>query len=520
NACVSSNKCCTKYCVNGACRCKPNFMICRKHEHCCSGNCLNGRCDGGCRSAGVECDENFNCCTGLICKNGVCKANAAKAKCDETNCGGCCEGTVCRDGSDRSACGVFRGACTTCAKLEVCTDGACVPVKQKCSPANCSGCCIRGVCQAGTEPSGCGIGIQHCAICSDSTPVCAAGVCVGCASNGDCSGSTPICSSGTCVGCASNGDCSGNTPFCSGAVCVACLSAGDCSATAADTCASGACVCGSNAACSGSTPLCSGGSCVGCSSNADCSGSTPLCNAGSCVACATNADCSGATPVCCANSCVAGAWSNETTLATLGADPMNLDSPQGVAVSVDGKTIWIADRDNHRISIWTKSGGVWSDDAIVGSGPGSSSSEFNRPTGLAVTSDGLTMFVADKTNGRVSIWTKSGSTWSNQSTMGSSGSGASQLSTPQGLALAADGLTLWVDDYGNNRISVWKKLSGVWTHIENFGSAGSGDLDFQSPYSVSASTNGLVVGFADTLNDRVSIWEYTAGSWENHSLFG
>ncbi|MGI9255023.1 MAG: hypothetical protein ACR2J8_14870, partial [Thermomicrobiales bacterium] len=99
NRCQRNVDCCTGSCVDGACRCKPNWAICSRDAQCCGRSCAGGRCDGGCRSRGARCEEQFNCCTGMICEQGVC-VRSRSAVCSGKNCDGCCDGTTCRPGSE------------------------------------------------------------------------------------------------------------------------------------------------------------------------------------------------------------------------------------------------------------------------------------------------------------------------------------------------------------------------------------------------------------------------------------
>ena len=150
-------------------------------------------------------------------------------------------------------------------------------------------------------------------------------------------------------------------------------------------------------------------------------------------------------------------WANVTTFGSAGSEPSQFNQPFGVEVSADGQTVWVADRDNHRVSIWTKTGATtWTNLTTFGSGPGTGPSQFNLPSRVAVAPDGQTVWVADSQNDRVSVWTKTGATtWENQTTFGSVGTGASEFTNPMGVVAAPDGQTAWVADYGNDRISVW-----------------------------------------------------------------
>ncbi|MFM9107890.1 MAG: hypothetical protein ACKOWF_14460, partial [Chloroflexota bacterium] len=104
----------------------------------------------------------------------------------------------------------------------------------------------------------------------------------------------------------------------------------------------------------------------------------------------------------------------------------------------------------------------WQNQTTFGSA-GSGSSQFSNPGGIAVSVDGLTAWVADESNSRISVWTRpdtgaNKTAWTNQTTFGSDGTGSSQFSRPYGVVVSADGLTAWVADYKNNRISVWTAI--------------------------------------------------------------
>jgi DNA-binding beta-propeller fold protein YncE len=111
--------------------------------------------------------------------------------------------------------------------------------------------------------------------------------------------------------------------------------------------------------------------------------------------------------VCCGGDCQTPTWTNQTTFGSFGDGPSQFSFPSGVAVSADMLTVWVTDTNNTRISVWTR--------------PDASST-----------------------------------TWSNATTFGSFGSGASQFANPTGVAVAPDLLTVWVADSGNNRVSVWE----------------------------------------------------------------
>ena len=198
-----------------------------------------------------------------------------------------------------------------------------------------------------------------------------------------------------------------------------------------------------------------------------------------------------------------------TTFGSSGNGPQRLLNPSGIAVSPDGQTVWVADQNNNRISIWTKSGSTWSNLTTFGSS-GSGLDNLDHPAAVEVSADGQTVWVADSSNNRISVWTKSGSSWSNLTTFGSSGGGVNNFITPIGVAVASDEQTVWVADVGNSRISVWTKSGSTWSNETTFGSDGGGPSNLGHPVGVAVSSDGQTAWVADTNNFRVSIWQFGA----------
>lgn len=207
-------------------------------------------------------------------------------------------------------------------------------------------------------------------------------------------------------------------------------------------------------------------------------------------------------------------WSNQTTFGTGGSGDGQFTSPTGLAVSADTRTLWVADAGNSRISVWTRPDAtslIWTNPITFGT-HGSGASNLAAPTGVAVTADGLAAFIADRDNHRVSIWTRSTPTstdWTNQATFGSEGSGSQQLNSPFAVALSRDELTVWVSDAGNSRVSVWTRPSAssiTWTNQLTFGSEGISASAFAQPRGLKASADGQTVWLADFGNQRVSVW--------------
>ncbi|MGI9252195.1 MAG: hypothetical protein ACR2J8_00480, partial [Thermomicrobiales bacterium] len=340
-------------------------------------------------------------------------------------------------------------------------------------------------------------------------------------------------------------------------------------------------ICLAECNCSGSLPVCVNGACVQCTTDSHCGGSTPACMTATntCVPCTQDSHCGGSTPYCNkpTNICV-GQWTKETTFGTNGNGASNLSSPYFITMSADGLTMWVADTGNHRISVWTRpstSSTAWANQTTFGSqGSGASNfyfpfsvavsadlltawvadasnyriSVWGRPsagsttwtnkttfsgvgfaTGVAVSPDGLTLWVAENSYHRISVWTRpntGSNSWTSQTTFGTQGSGASNFDSPYGVFVSPDGMTAWVADSNNNRMSVWTRPSTVstsWTNQTTFGTVGSGPDNFQNPNGAFVSADGLKIWVGDWNNNRTSIWTRpSAGStaWTNQTTFG
>jgi hypothetical protein len=345
NRCKRNSQCCTKYCLFGTCRLKPNQMQCAKGSECASGSCVNNKCDGGCKKEGSRCSTSANCCNGLVCEGGVCKSST-KAVCNSKNCKGCCNGTVCRAGTSVSACGTKGGTCARCRNGATCVNGACFA----CDAATCpTGCCQNGVCQAGTAASACGTGGVACAACSG----------------------TDVCTAGTC-----------------GAAC------------------------------------------------------TP------------------------------------TLQSISGTGDSEISNPKGVYLSTDKLTLFIASWNpadiaiGGRVSIWTRtSAGAWVFQQKL------ESTNLLKPGFVTASADGNTIATMSEWNDCGVVFKLTGGVWAETGTLGtcaSGGSGNNELSSPTSVALNADGTTAYIGDKSNGRISVWKLTGSTWAYDSSILSAGGG----------------------------------------------
>jgi DNA-binding beta-propeller fold protein YncE len=349
-----------------------------------------GPCGNGSRKANI-CTRNKDCCTGL------CNTKAGK-----TN----------KDGRGRCRC-VPRGA-------------ACRESRNCCNRLSCR----DGVCATG------GSGCTTDRDCTGATDTCTGGTCT-CGGGAACAGGTPICSSGMCVACATDSDCSGVTPFC----CV-----GSCAA-----------VVWGNQTTFGSQ---------GFDPNQFYQPpGVALSGDGLTAAVADTGN--HRISVWTRTTATGTDWTPQTTFGSDsygGSGSTEFDFPNAVALTGDGLTAVVADTNNYRISVWTRPGTTggdatnWTNQTTFGDRDGPGPGQFTNPAGVALSVDGLTVAVADPGNNRISVWTRTtatGTDWTPQTTFGSQGSDPNQFSGPRGVALSVDGRTAVIADLNNNRISVW-----------------------------------------------------------------
>ena len=200
-----------------------------------------------------------------------------------------------------------------------------------------------------------------------------------------------------------------------------------------------------------------------------------------------------------------------------------LNYPTSMAVDGAGN-LYIADTDNHRIRKVTAGTGIIT--TIAGSviagfsgdnGPAANAT-LNTPTGVAVTSDGTTIYIADQKNHRVRrISSGQITTFAGNGGIGFSGDGAlataAALNLPTSIVIDPDSNVL-ITDQGNDRIRCVGFSDNLITTIAGNGSAGNNgdgglakDATLDHPTALTVDRrNGATrseVYFSDAANLRV-----------------
>jgi sugar lactone lactonase YvrE len=186
-----------------------------------------------------------------------------------------------------------------------------------------------------------------------------------------------------------------------------------------------------------------------------------------------------------------------------GAGNGQFDAPQDVAIDANGD-VYVADDDNHRIQVFTSTGTYlrqWG-------GFGISDGQFKGPRGIAV-DDSFHVFVSENglPNKRVQKFTSTGTFLAK---WGSLGTANGQFQSPRGVSIDEDGTVLVVDAV-SNRV---QRFTTMGTFVDTWGSAGSGDGEFNFPTGIACGP-GLVY-VSDPNNHRFQAFDLNSsfqGTW-------
>jgi len=178
--------------------------------------------------------------------------------------------------------------------------------------------------------------------------------------------------------------------------------------------------------------------------------------------------------------------------------------PWGLALHPAGNLLYVVDKNNHRIRTLTLPGGT----------VGTLASGFNNPHGIAVDIAG-NIYVSDTGNHCIRRVTPAGvvSTFAGAVGAKAFADGAltvARFDQPAGIAIDAAG-SLYVADFGNNRIRKISLEGAVWkvSTIAGSGTAGFADSDsganaqFHGPWGIAVDAKGDNVFVSDRNNHRI-----------------
>jgi hypothetical protein len=199
-----------------------------------------------------------------------------------------------------------------------------------------------------------------------------------------------------------------------------------------------------------------------------------------------------------------------------------------VSLSADGNTAIVGGWDDNSGAgaawVWTRSGGVWTQQGtkLVGSGAVGSAEQGQS---VSLSADGNTAIVGgwqDNSNaGAAWVWTRSGGVWTQQGAklVGSGAVGGAWQGFS--VSLSADGNTAIVGAYADNSFAgaawVWTRSGGVWTQqgAKLVGSGAVGNAQQGRSVSLSADGNTAIVGgYQDNgLKGAAWVWTRSGGVW-------
>ncbi len=223
-----------------------------------------------------------------------------------------------------------------------------------------------------------------------------------------------------------------------------------------------------------------------------------------------------------------GIWTQQGPKLVGSGSAGGADQGASVSLSADGNTALVGGPlDNNLVGaawVWTRSGGVWSQQGpkLVGTG---SAGDARQGISVSLSADGNTAMVGggydNNSVGATWVWTRSGGVWTQQGPklVGTGAVGDSQQG--QSVSLSADGNTAIVGGFGDNNFAgaawVWTRSGGVWTQQGSklVGTGATGDARQGLSVSISADGTTAIVG-GDRDNNRVGaawVWTRSGGTW-------
>ena len=182
-----------------------------------------------------------------------------------------------------------------------------------------------------------------------------------------------------------------------------------------------------------------------------------------------------------------------------------MNQNRGIQIA-DNNTLYIADKDNHRIVIILPNSTTAA--VILGTGSGTGATQFNQPTDVFVTNTSI--YVLDANNYRVQRWPKDGSNTTTVAGITGTAGGSTSLTTfavSQGIFVDSDGY-LYVSDQANDRVLQFPPDSTNGTSgaiVAGTGIAGAGPSQLNGPYKIFVDLDKSIF-IADQNNHRIQKW--------------
>jgi DNA-binding beta-propeller fold protein YncE len=177
-------------------------------------------------------------------------------------------------------------------------------------------------------------------------------------------------------------------------------------------------------------------------------------------------------------------------------------------LSSDGATLYVSDCGNDRVYVLRSADGAHVRTIECREGGVRTPGAGRTPSGLALSADGDTLFVVQTNAHRVSVFeTRTGR---HLRSWGKRGCGPGEFLYPTYCSLSRNGGVLFVTDTGNHRVVACDAATGalLWC----FGREGSADGQLSSPLGLALSRCGRDLFVADSANGRVVVLASADGS--------
>ncbi|WP_428324412.1 fibronectin type III domain-containing protein [Nitrosopumilus sp.] len=203
-----------------------------------------------------------------------------------------------------------------------------------------------------------------------------------------------------------------------------------------------------------------------------------------------------------------------------------LGGAQGIVIQDSSRKIFVSNAENDSISVFGSTGNFLFDfDLFDGN------DDFTNPSEMIIDNSDELLYVADSGNDRIVIFEIVDGTTCPSDTIesvdgicfvkefGSSGDDEGEFDDPSGLAFDSENNLLYVADSDNDRIQIFEivddttcpsdteeVVDGV-CYVDEFGSLGTADGQFDSPQGIAIDTSNDLLYVADSKNDRIQVFD-------------
>ena len=210
-------------------------------------------------------------------------------------------------------------------------------------------------------------------------------------------------------------------------------------------------------------------------------------------------------------------------------DDEYLGGAQGVVIQDSSRKIFVSNTENDSISVFGSTGNFLFDfESFNGN------DDFTNPSEMIIDNSNELLYVLDSGNDRIVVFEIVDGTTCPSDTIesvdgicyvkefGSSGDDEGEFDDPSGLAFDSENDLLYVSDSDNDRIQIFEIVDGTTCpsgteeivdgvcFVDEFGSTGTADGQFDSPLGIALDTSNDLLYVADSKNDRIQVFELSS----------